>query len=665
MHCAWRAEKQIKHVYKEDSAMKKKINLLFGFTIAELLISLLITAIVAAAMVPVIGLKKLKSPHNRYGHGIAECYYEKGSNGNWQLMYYYADNNRRGSTQPIPVNGVDYCTFTPPKADYFEIIAIGAGTDGVADAPVFDEGTLSESELEGGKIRIDGNFQTDIKNAHITNAQGRYIPVTDKLRNLLNDWHNSNRQNELKVGYNFQSPIGAGGSATCQLIRGDSNDCNSCISPFAAGQNQKCRNVIDKVKASILGVDVTNYGSLHSKLGNPACFGFIHASGGDSAPGYRTNSPIEFLLSGNSKITSRANDNEASIKINTGDNEPYFKLTGVAAGDDGGFVDDTSDNPKIPGIKYTSPDSILNTSIEGIQYTILDTIGANSGTRYGIEQRDSCRVNRDSPATPGKIFYPIMQDDGDMNMYNDDAGVLVWKYSGMLASPKSGYGGNPGNEKTVVYENLKKPIILRPAPYIPRDTSDPDVENNELSYVSEVPNNEATTLVSASSGGKHGKYGTMPFTLVNADMPIPRDPLRWAKPDNREHFTYVDKINASQFSGGIKSLSSDWPGFAGTGTYFYIDELPNSNTLSVTNRYNNKTYYMPTEKVIQEYAIDLSNPRCDDKITQPTAMNPVHYQDAGNIANPEDEQYSQKSFTPKYCRESKVNGSPGAIIIMW
>ena len=105
--------------------MKNFINFASGFTIAELLISLLISAILAAAMVPVIGIKKIKNPIIKYNHGIAECYYNESG----QLTYYYETNRKseRNGTQVI--NGSDHCSFLIPKAQYFQIFVIGAGSD--------------------------------------------------------------------------------------------------------------------------------------------------------------------------------------------------------------------------------------------------------------------------------------------------------------------------------------------------------------------------------------------------------------------------------------------------------------------------------------------------------------------------------------------------------
>ena len=109
---------------KEDSAMRKDKNFAYGFTVAEILISLLITAIIAAAMVPVIGLKKIRNPMSRQFHGMAECYYEPEgspdangdySNSQWKLKYFYATRGNNGTAETRTIEGDQrYCTLQIP-----------------------------------------------------------------------------------------------------------------------------------------------------------------------------------------------------------------------------------------------------------------------------------------------------------------------------------------------------------------------------------------------------------------------------------------------------------------------------------------------------------------------------------------------------------------------
>ena len=97
-----------------------------GFSVAELLISMMVVMLVATALVPIIGPKKVRNADPRYLHGVAECYYREGDG---QLMYYYADNRSNRNAETHEVND-GFCTFDIPKAAHYEIFAIGAGSNG-------------------------------------------------------------------------------------------------------------------------------------------------------------------------------------------------------------------------------------------------------------------------------------------------------------------------------------------------------------------------------------------------------------------------------------------------------------------------------------------------------------------------------------------------------
>ena len=151
--------------------MKKNLKMHPGFTLAELLISLLTVSLIATALVPIIGPKKITNPDPKHLHGIAECYWEGDT-----LMYYYADNKTNRNAQPIPANA-SYCTFEPPKADHIEVFAIGAGSNGATDPTQIWTNIDSTTPSFSGNISLE-NWSYDT-NQGIANIVGnkRYTMV--------------------------------------------------------------------------------------------------------------------------------------------------------------------------------------------------------------------------------------------------------------------------------------------------------------------------------------------------------------------------------------------------------------------------------------------------------------------------------------------------------
>ena len=89
--------------------MKKK----FGFTMAELLVSLFIVMVIATAMAPIVGPKKTTPNKQRIAHGVFECFYDDDGT----LYAFRSDSS--GSNQWKPNNGV--CEFAPPKANSYVV----------------------------------------------------------------------------------------------------------------------------------------------------------------------------------------------------------------------------------------------------------------------------------------------------------------------------------------------------------------------------------------------------------------------------------------------------------------------------------------------------------------------------------------------------------------
>ena len=131
-----------------------------GFTIAELLISLFVVALIATAMVPIVGPKKIKSPNQKFSHGAYECYYD--SEGNLK-SFLVTDANKNGE-HPEVAEGADVCEFRPPMANFYVVDIYGAGGDGAGSKQdtyyEFVSHVAGNEEIEG----MD-NFAIDMQKA--------------------------------------------------------------------------------------------------------------------------------------------------------------------------------------------------------------------------------------------------------------------------------------------------------------------------------------------------------------------------------------------------------------------------------------------------------------------------------------------------------------------
>ena len=165
-----------------------------GFTIAELLISLLIVSIVGTAMVPIVWPKKMKVPSLRTVHGVYECYW--GDDGS--LHYFTQNNTNLKDGQEGAIAG-DSCSFTPPKASFFEVYVVGAGGNG------------------GGN---QNNVYYNLRKGRpytgtIPTASGFYSAVShlpDAIRNLMDS-------NSLEARYVIKSAGGGPGGRGCDGTR--------------------------------------------------------------------------------------------------------------------------------------------------------------------------------------------------------------------------------------------------------------------------------------------------------------------------------------------------------------------------------------------------------------------------------------------------------------
>ncbi len=111
--------------------MKKNNKQLYrGFTVAELLVSMLVVMVVLTALAPIIGPKKTKvypMGGGSKGNGIFECYYERDNEGNLTLTQYSKIKN--GAAKQDSISDKNYCEFDTnlAKGKKYTAYIVGAG----------------------------------------------------------------------------------------------------------------------------------------------------------------------------------------------------------------------------------------------------------------------------------------------------------------------------------------------------------------------------------------------------------------------------------------------------------------------------------------------------------------------------------------------------------
>ncbi len=168
-----------------------------GFSLAEILITLVILGFVGALGVPMIGQQKLKKPMTpETQHGTVECYY--GDDGR---VHMYTSNNTDNKKGRDRVVEGDSCEFTAPTANAYVIQAIGAGGDsGVGLKPTHHIISIPE----GGNISTGSPFSTDLAKAP--------------------DWVRE-KWPGIGVTYSLSSPTGSNGRTYCEQFTQTEGHC--------------------------------------------------------------------------------------------------------------------------------------------------------------------------------------------------------------------------------------------------------------------------------------------------------------------------------------------------------------------------------------------------------------------------------------------------------
>ena len=569
-----------------------KFKLYSGFTIAELLLSMLVVMVVAAAMVPIIGPKKLKVPNIYKSHGIFECYY----NENGVLMQYHANNRGPKDCQPKQSEHEDYCVFNVPAADKYEIFAIGAGSDGYRD-PAHVGYTIDNSNFVRNGIIHLNTFKEDIASANMGDSELLGVmSLSEEIIKLFEEWVDdkvSHGSYLYAVFSNIKSPVRRGGAGLAarkisfQNTTGDvrincetacSQNTINCKGPYPHpdGQYWDARSNVEGLA-----------------LANDMCYWYIHEGGTDSAMG-REMLPGNLLLvpidaNQQSEFFITANDDRMQIKstIRNGSRFDLHLKAKLAGGDayqkvlPNGVVQLTHGKDPTENTPQNTPqDTLENTAGAKVGNVILtndllDTYfpfsesRRSKGVQFGIEQGDGLKNlgGPENKAKPGEVAYK-----------ND---AFKWSYTALGVDYEYGKAGTPGDMQSMTFTKLNGNLYL-----FPGYTRGENTRDSIVSKTTSI-DNPRNYIIHAESRPNELSSVRQLLPLTSSIMPNPNEVIKAAATaDNSVFNQYISRINESGFRGGLYKcdVAGFCPGYAGSGAYPFINIADGENILKIIDR---------------------------------------------------------------------------------
>ena len=609
-----------------------------GFSLAEMLISMTIAMVIAVAMVPVVGMKKVRVPLNNMNHGIAECYYDTSG----QLHYYYATSDRETVARDTVIEGGSTCTFTAPRAHYFEVITIGAGGNGSMVEPALYKSVSTQDLSYSGYIRIDEHFQNDI-----AKADDKIFGLSNKIRLALDNWAEQS-PNEVVAQYSLSSPLGKSGASVCTpyvLGNGvnEENSWGNCPQTCPENGPSNGSNLGDcqGPGKQANGNYWYNLSSARTAIYNtPNCWVYLHGKGSASNPGRKTplDSPITIPINSTSNISIVQNYNMAKVSVvnknkqNNNTTTYSIQLGRSADGVAPNLVTDLSGLYKYTVFQLANfPPTCTVNNFQASCDTLapVDQEYKNNAPAGGKENNVNfgCSENI-TPETMGKVEY---QD----NAYR-------WDFARENYYADHYYAGSRGGITSKVYENMTGNFTMHPARSNEAVEDDSDANKSYILFGTDRKALMVDSGANAERAEHHNLY------INKSELPIIKEVYDKVNPQNRDDEKYASilaKIDGTGFKGGLFNCTDELcPGFAGWSPYIYLSSVSSDYNLTLTNIKTKSSY----TEYGEGYTPSDVQPNCKDG-TKP--LSPTSLED--------------NMIDIGICHGGRSQANPGAVIIIW
>ncbi len=623
---------------KTNSSTKK------AFTIAELLISMLVVCVVAAALVPMIGPKKTKSMRQKMVHGYYVCYWNSDDPQNkasltLQQAAYSRNPKNAGSGAVVG----DHCEFSPPKANFYNILVIAASGDGATDASLQSQVGWKDSEnnikgpLYKDSIPLDPDYNYAIN--HLGPIMGGLI---DKIL-----------QNNGPLAAQYTLTSGSQGPGNMATQTDDSQ------------------------------WDESGMAAVYSQ-GNP------NAPGGSG--GQRKMLNVYAWLNKSTSIgygSAAGNTDSVSLSVNGNGMDAYFELSAAGRGSDAFDLFSGSSNGQngwsfdYAGSTYTMPNGtrlVVNSStVNGkvkahrvgtspYNYTWLNVsdIMQDKGMSFSAGTPSSATVQSPSTTNSGVSgFYPCTVKSGvckhgyNVSNYNngqDEASIgtiqattpvngFPWEYRGYGIKLKATLAGEPGEYKQRLFNKLDGKLVLYPAKMNTKNGQpNGELTTSDIKFIKTGSNGEELSLISVKSG----KNAPDPKTWESPVTPNSNEGYMDYK---KEYGIFPETIGIQEgiIPKDVLGLPVDvpisyQPGKAGNGAYPLIDKLKYMPRAKMTTAMGTYEYDIEHEAFDLDLTSDILKYTCPDGVSSP-ATHP----------------YNGK--TQYYCQARK--GYPGIVVVSW